>query len=177
MLRAIVFDFDGVIANSEPLHFAVYSADPAKTPAAPPIGYAFSTTDLVPQEHGYHGPIHILVGMDLTGILTGVIVSSEAAAMLPKLRTSMSRPLLSMPCYVGQFTSPAATWCTASGYAEADVAGMLASICAPRMFCSRRWARERSQVGREQSSRRLAKRCDREDPSTPILNSRRKKNT
>jgi Na+-translocating ferredoxin:NAD+ oxidoreductase RnfG subunit len=32
---------------------------------------------LVPLEHGYHGPIHILVGMDLTGTLTGVIVDSD----------------------------------------------------------------------------------------------------
>ena len=36
---------------------------------------AFWTTDLVPQEHGYHGPIHILVGMDMTGMLTGVVVT------------------------------------------------------------------------------------------------------
>ena len=60
--------------SGDPLHFVAYGADPAKNPAAPPIGYMFWTTDLVPQEHGYHGPIHILVGMDLTGILSGVIV-------------------------------------------------------------------------------------------------------
>ena len=29
---------------------------------------------MVPEEHGYHGAIHILVGMDLHGILTGVVV-------------------------------------------------------------------------------------------------------
>ena len=60
--------------SGEPLHFVAYGADRAKNPASPPIGYVFWTTDLVPQEHGYHGPIHMLVGMDLTGILTGVIV-------------------------------------------------------------------------------------------------------
>ena len=59
----------------EPLHFTAYSADPKTSPAAPPLGVAFWTTDLVPQEHGYHGPIHILVGMDMTGMLTGVIVT------------------------------------------------------------------------------------------------------
>ena len=32
----------------------------------------------MPQEHGYHGPIHILVGMDLTGVLTGVIVTYDS---------------------------------------------------------------------------------------------------
>ena len=59
----------------EPLHFNAYAADPKTNPAEKPIGVAFWTTDLVPQEHGYHGPIHMLVGMDLTGRLTGVVVT------------------------------------------------------------------------------------------------------
>ena len=59
----------------EPLHFNAYAADPKANPSAPPLGVAFWTTDLVPQEHGYHGPIHILVGMDMTGVLTGIIVT------------------------------------------------------------------------------------------------------
>jgi NosR/NirI family nitrous oxide reductase transcriptional regulator len=58
--------------SGEPLHFTVYGADPKKSPSAPVVGYAFWTTDLVPREGGYHGPIHLLVGMDLTGIITGV---------------------------------------------------------------------------------------------------------
>ena len=58
----------------EPLHFTAYGADPQKNPAAPVVGYAFWTTDLVPREAGYHGPIHLLVGLDLKGIITGVIV-------------------------------------------------------------------------------------------------------
>ena len=29
---------------------------------------------MVPTEHGYHGPIHLLVGLDLRGIITGVVV-------------------------------------------------------------------------------------------------------
>jgi transcriptional regulator of nitric oxide reductase len=62
----------------QPLHFKAYAADPKANPSAPPIGIAFWTTDLVPQEHGYHGPIHILVGMDMTGILTGVIVTYDS---------------------------------------------------------------------------------------------------
>jgi Na+-translocating ferredoxin:NAD+ oxidoreductase RnfG subunit len=32
----------------------------------------------VPNEVGYHGPIHLLVGMDLTGILTGVVVDYDS---------------------------------------------------------------------------------------------------
>lgn len=63
--------------TGEPLHFTAYAADPRLNPAARPLGFAFWTTDLVPLEHGYHGPIHILVGMDLTGTLTGVIVDSD----------------------------------------------------------------------------------------------------
>lgn len=37
-------------------------------------GYAFWTTDLQPLERGYDGPIKVLVGIDLRGVLTGVIV-------------------------------------------------------------------------------------------------------
>ena len=59
----------------EPLHFTAYAADAKANPSAPPLGVAFWTTDLVPQEHGYHGPIHLLVGMDMTGVLTGVVVT------------------------------------------------------------------------------------------------------
>jgi len=61
-----------------PLHFKAYAADPKTTPNPPLLGYAFWTTDLVPNEYGYHGPIHILVGMDLTGILSGAIVDYDS---------------------------------------------------------------------------------------------------
>ena len=59
----------------EPLHFKAYAADPKTNASVPVIGIAFWTTDLVPQEHGYHGPIHMLVGIDMTGVLTGVVVA------------------------------------------------------------------------------------------------------
>jgi transcriptional regulator of nitric oxide reductase len=62
----------------EPLHFKAYAVNPKTNPSAPPIGLAFWTTDLVPQEHGYHGPIHILVGMDMAGVLTGVAVTYDS---------------------------------------------------------------------------------------------------
>jgi len=62
----------------DPLHFKAYAADPKSNPDAKPIGIAFWTTDLVPQEHGYHGPIHILVGMDMTGVLSGVVVTYDS---------------------------------------------------------------------------------------------------
>jgi transcriptional regulator of nitric oxide reductase len=38
------------------------------------VGYAYWTTELVPQERGYDGPIKILVGIDLNGVLTGIVV-------------------------------------------------------------------------------------------------------
>jgi transcriptional regulator of nitric oxide reductase len=59
--------------NKDPLYFTAYGADEAK-PGAKPIGYAFWTTDLVPEELGYHGHIHMLIGMDIVGKLTGLIV-------------------------------------------------------------------------------------------------------
>ena len=64
--------------GGEPLHFTVYGADPKSTPLPPPLGYAFWTTDIVPNEHGYHGPIHVLVGLDLKGIITGAIVDYDS---------------------------------------------------------------------------------------------------
>jgi Na+-translocating ferredoxin:NAD+ oxidoreductase RnfG subunit/NAD-dependent dihydropyrimidine dehydrogenase PreA subunit len=39
------------------------------------VGYAFHTSDLPPEEPGYNDPIEVLVGMDLNGVLTGVVVT------------------------------------------------------------------------------------------------------
>src|SRR5258707_15888072 len=61
-----------------PLHFTAYSADPKSNPAARPLGIAYWTTDLVPQEHGYHGPIHMLVGLDPSATITGVVVTYDS---------------------------------------------------------------------------------------------------
>jgi len=61
--------------QGDPLHFKAFAADPKTNPTAPLLGVAFWTTDMVPQEHGYHGPIHILVGMNMTGTFTGVVVA------------------------------------------------------------------------------------------------------
>lgn len=58
-----------------PLHYKAYGVDPRTNAGAKPIGYVFWTTDLSPNEYAYHGHIHILVGMDTSGILTGVIVN------------------------------------------------------------------------------------------------------
>jgi len=57
-----------------PLHYKVYGADPKTNPNAPAVGFIFWTTDVVPQERGYHGPIHFLVGMDARGVIQGVVM-------------------------------------------------------------------------------------------------------
>ena len=59
--------------EQDPLHFTAYRGDP-KAPGNRPLGYAFWTIDLVPGELGYHGHIHMLIGMDLRGRLTKVIM-------------------------------------------------------------------------------------------------------
>lgn len=58
--------------SGNPPHFKVYTKDArgAETLA----GYAFWTTELQPLERAYDGPIKMLVGMDLNGILSGIIV-------------------------------------------------------------------------------------------------------
>jgi transcriptional regulator of nitric oxide reductase len=59
--------------TGNPPHFEAYAsvADPQ------PIGLAFWTTDLDPLERGYDGPIKILVGLDMRGIVAGVIVADH----------------------------------------------------------------------------------------------------
>ena len=61
-----------------PLHFNAYAVDPKKAPNAQPIGYAFWTTDIMPNERGYHAAMHFLVGLDLQGILTGVVLDYDS---------------------------------------------------------------------------------------------------
>lgn len=41
------------------------------------LGFAFWTTEIEPLERGYDGPIKMLVGMDMQGILTGIIVTED----------------------------------------------------------------------------------------------------
>jgi transcriptional regulator of nitric oxide reductase len=61
-----------------PLHWKGYAVDPKVNPSAEAIGYIFWTTDLAPKEFAYHGPIHILVGLDTKGIITGAVVDYHA---------------------------------------------------------------------------------------------------
>jgi transcriptional regulator of nitric oxide reductase len=67
--KAVAFTPRGEV---DPLHFTAYASDPAK-PGAKPVGFAFWTIDIVPGELGYHGHIHMLIGMDMRGRIAGVI--------------------------------------------------------------------------------------------------------
>jgi NosR/NirI family transcriptional regulator, nitrous oxide reductase regulator len=57
---------------SDPPHYTAFGPGPAGN--QPVLGYAFLTTDLIPLERGYGGPIVMLVGLDLKGLMTGLIV-------------------------------------------------------------------------------------------------------
>ena len=61
--------------EGEPLHFTAYATDArgGKTP----LGYAFWTTEVVPLERGYGGPIVMLVGLDMKGLITGIIIGDH----------------------------------------------------------------------------------------------------
>lgn len=59
-----------------PPHFKALGAAAAGV-AAPTIGFAFWTTELEPLERGYDGPIKMLVGLDASGVLTGIVVASH----------------------------------------------------------------------------------------------------
>lgn len=61
--------FSGRVGS--PPHLEAYSAESKPREL---LGYAVWTTDLDPLERGYDGPIKILVGVDLRGIITGVLV-------------------------------------------------------------------------------------------------------
>ena len=58
--------------EGEPPHFTAYSG-----PTKSVVGYAFFTTEVSPLERGYGGPIVMLVGIDLKGLLTGVIITEH----------------------------------------------------------------------------------------------------
>ena len=61
--------------EGNPPHFTAYVTDPRTGQRT--VGYAFWTTELEPLERGYDGPIRILVGMDIRGVLTGIFVAEH----------------------------------------------------------------------------------------------------
>jgi len=61
--------------EGDPPHYTAYVTGARGAQTA--IGYAWWTPEVAPLERGYAGPIAILVGIDLKGILTGVIVGEH----------------------------------------------------------------------------------------------------
>ena len=59
--------------EGSPPHFKVCQGD-AESEQRVLMGFAFWTTELEPLERGYDGPIKILVGVDIDGVLTGIVV-------------------------------------------------------------------------------------------------------
>jgi transcriptional regulator of nitric oxide reductase len=59
--------------EGNPPHFKAFTDDP-KTGMKMPAGFVYWTTELEPLERGYDGPIKMLVGMDMKGRLTNVLV-------------------------------------------------------------------------------------------------------
>lgn len=62
--------------GGNPPHFKAL-ASAASGQEAAVLGYAFWTTELEPLERGFDGPIKMLVGMDTTGVLEGIIVTEN----------------------------------------------------------------------------------------------------
>ena len=62
--------------EGSPPHYKVYG-DRSGSDEQRIVGYAFLTTDLEPLERGYDGPIQVLVGMDTSGLLTGIVVGTH----------------------------------------------------------------------------------------------------
>jgi transcriptional regulator of nitric oxide reductase len=61
--------------EGEPLHFTAYGGDGRGGRSL--LGYAFWTTEVVPLERGYGGPIVMLVGLDTKGALAGIIIGEH----------------------------------------------------------------------------------------------------
>jgi len=57
--------------EGNPPHYKAFVQEGGKPRLA---GYAYQTIDLEPLERGYEGPIRYLVGMDLKGVLQGVVL-------------------------------------------------------------------------------------------------------
>ena len=56
--------------GGEPPHFKAFAGPGTQNVT----GYAFYTTEVTPLERGYGGPIVMLVGIDLKGLLTGIVI-------------------------------------------------------------------------------------------------------
>jgi NosR/NirI family nitrous oxide reductase transcriptional regulator len=79
--------------EGEPLHFTAYAADARGAKSV--LGYAFWTTEVVPLERGYGGPIVMLVGLDLKGVISGIVMGDH--------REPYGNFSIDMPQFAAQF--------------------------------------------------------------------------
>ncbi len=56
------------------------------------IGYVFLTSDLPPEPFGYNGPVESLIGMDLDGNVTGLVVTDYWESIQESLGDFLRRP-------------------------------------------------------------------------------------
>ena len=61
--------------EGEPLHFTAFANDGRGGRTL--LGYAFWTTEVVPLERGYGGPIVMLVGLDTKGLISGIVIGDH----------------------------------------------------------------------------------------------------
>ncbi len=76
-LKAVFPRAERFVHQREPLPHYQALATHWKTGAEELIGYCFDTAQIAPQVRGYGGPIHVLVGMDLSGHLLGVNITEH----------------------------------------------------------------------------------------------------
>jgi transcriptional regulator of nitric oxide reductase len=61
--------------GGEPIHYKAYVGGARGEQTV--IGYAYWTTEIVPLERGYGGPIVMLAGINTKGFLTGVVIADH----------------------------------------------------------------------------------------------------
>jgi Pyruvate/2-oxoacid:ferredoxin oxidoreductase delta subunit len=77
--------------RGDPPAFEAFRTDPT-TGVETLIGYAFVTSELPPEEKGFDAPIEVLVGIDLEGVLTGVVVLDYHESLRSSRGDFLSRP-------------------------------------------------------------------------------------
>ncbi len=76
-LRIVMPEADSFSEKKEtPPHYEAYKEKKGREKEL--VGLCFLTTDLFPDERGYAGPIHSLVGMDLKGFIAGIKIIAHS---------------------------------------------------------------------------------------------------
>lgn len=61
--------------RGDPPFYEAYTKEDGK---AKKVGICFLTTEVFPEERGYGGPIEVLVGLDIRGVITGIYIISHS---------------------------------------------------------------------------------------------------